>query len=73
MTAAVETCVLQFSTSAGGVVWVFAVRGAYSPYRWECSAGHRSDAPHAYAALPFARRDAEAHAEACQVKPGGAS
>jgi hypothetical protein len=62
-----ETVVLQFPTSGGATVKVFADQGnANIPYIWECSAGHRGD--EAYASLPFCRNDAQAHAETCRTE-----
>lgn len=60
---------MAYPTRSGATVQVLAEQRAYSPYSWECSAGHRSDAPSVYAGLPFARRDAEAHAAGCRKRP----
>jgi hypothetical protein len=61
---------MQFPTQAGGTVEVTATPGSSAPYDWACSAGHQDD--HPYAALPFARDDAKAHASECRT-PGGAA
>ena len=59
--------VLQFPTSQGATVSVFAGKEPASrPFRWMCSAGDAASTE-PYASLPFARDDAKAHADACQA------
>lgn len=57
--------VMEFPAASGGTVTVTADNAGASPsYGWQCTAGHRDE--HPYAALPFARDDAKAHAAACE-------
>ncbi|MEU8756228.1 hypothetical protein AB0C88_37650 [Streptomyces chartreusis] len=57
--------VIQIPTPDGQTVNVTAdPDGGGLPYRWACEAGDAaSESP--YTALPFARRDAQAHANTC--------
>lgn len=38
------------------------------PYQWACTAGD-AKGEYAYASLPFARDDAQAHADTCDRRP----
>lgn len=55
--------VMTFPTAGNDTVSVTSIDGGSTPYRWSCSAAHRSE--RSFASLPFARRDAEAHAAGC--------
>ncbi|MEU7416717.1 hypothetical protein [Streptomyces antibioticus] len=60
------TTVLQIPTPHGHTVNITAA-DTYLPYTWTCTGGHTSR--HGYASLPFARRDAQTHADTCQPTP----
>ncbi|MFD8805575.1 hypothetical protein [Streptomyces sp. NPDC059597] len=57
------TTVLQISARAGHTVNVTARSNSRDPYGWECMACDEYGA--GYAALPFARDDAQMHADTC--------
>ncbi|WP_372344692.1 hypothetical protein [Streptomyces sp. KL116D] len=56
------TPAMTFATASGASVEVLAVAGP-SPYRWSCTAGHRSEVP--FGSLPFCRDAAKVHAGEC--------
>lgn len=61
--------VIRIPTRHGHTVHVTATPDTPSrPYAWACTAGDAAS-QHGYTSLPFARRDAQAHADTCQRRP----